>query len=512
MATFNSGNNIFKKKNVQTNVQAASPSSSTRNSTQSSNTAELNNNSSAFSYFDMQETTIKKGNTVEETLTNFSRALAERNEKQKANKKVHGMSDAEYAEYRQYMFDNYRITLEQGYNYGDFQNVAVAMGESCSNGVRFSAACKTAQSMDSPLDLIAVEKFKNATAEIFHGDTDPNWDRILAARNIYRKKYGIDIVECSDRQYSISLIDKNGYVIQDSDGHLAQFYTNDMLLPDGLAQQNEVQIAAALDAMGFDCWSVMDLSSEEYDMIKEMAELDNSQLGTSSRFKGDCEYKIREEVLGSYDKSTGRWTKAKIQDNNDWLHGEYIDKVTGKKTGAVKRYSQFRAERESGFYRGKTGYDGTSSGIEGVSGYISSSSYSSPNNSDAANQVIREMAQSNFNDLVDDLLWNNDSMTLEEAIKEANETLHTEDMNLEYTGDKHSEGTEDNQITTKSNKKAAKITNYKEAQYELNKYVELTMIKYSNLTLEEATKKGIKELEIEKYHLKYSGTKEKTLK
>ena len=327
-------------------------------------------------YFQTQSGTTAKGSTTSETVDNLNETLAQRNEEEKATSTIHGMSDAEYQEYQRLMYEQYGITLENGYNYGHFQNVAVAMGESCSQGTRYSAMCKAAQSYDTVLDLVLDAKLQQAIADIFQGDTDPNWDRLCSSGNAGRllKDYGIKIVKTGDRQYCFSLVDDNGNVIQDSEGHLAQVYKNDYLMPDGQCQQDEVHVSAALDAMGFDCWSVLDLSAEEYKMVKEMAQMDNSQLGTASRFKGSDELAIRNEVLGTYDKNTRTWSKAKKQDNSEWVNGTYVDKVSGETTGAKKRYSQFLKERDAGYYRGKSGYNGVPSGIEGVGGALRSGS------------------------------------------------------------------------------------------------------------------------------------------
>ncbi len=340
----------------QSNSNTGSVSNSSSSSSSSSSKPTGTKNGSVFaedngSYFHKKKTEAEKG-TTGQTIGSLNDILARRNEEEKSESVIHGMSDAEYEEYREYMLREYGIQLERGYNYGHFQNVAVAMGESCSQGTRYSAMCKAAQSYDTVLDLVLDAKLSAAIADIFNGDTDPNWERLCSSGNSGRllKEYGIKITKCADRQYCVSLVDENGNVIQDADGHLAQVYKNDYLLPDGQAQQNEVQLGAALDAMGFDCWSVLDLSAEEYEMVKELASMKNSELGTSSGINGGDELKIRGQVLGTYDKATRTWSKAKKQDNSAWVNGTYTDKVTGKQMSARKRYSEFLRDRNSGVY------------------------------------------------------------------------------------------------------------------------------------------------------------------
>ena len=368
-----SADELRKAANKQTNSTTTNNSNSTTNANNSNTTYNANNNTNAannqnqnnssvasiYKYFNKKNTTITKGATTAQDVSTFNKTLAERNAAELPESVIHGMSDAEYEEYQKYMYTEYGITLERGYNYGHFQNVAVAMGESCSQGTRYSAMCKTAQSYDSVLDLVLDAKLTAAIADIFHGDTDPNWESLASSGNAGRllRDYGIKVVKCADRQWSFSLVDENGNVIQDENGHLAQVYKNDYLMPDGQCQQNEVHVAEALDAMGFDCWSALDLSAEEYEMVKQMAMMKNSELGTASQFTGDNELAIRREVLGEYDQATRTWSKAKKQDNSAWVNGTYTDKVTGEQMSAKKRYSQFLRDRDGGKYRGLKGND-----------------------------------------------------------------------------------------------------------------------------------------------------------
>lgn len=375
-------------------------------------------------YFQTQTGSTAKGATTSDTVDNLNATLAQRNNEEAANggNEVHGMSDAEYAEFRRKMYEDYGIALEDGYNYGHFQNVAVAMGESCSQSTRYSAMCKAAQSYDTVLDLVLDAKLSAAIADIFKGDTDPNWESLCKSGNAGKllKEYGIQIVKTGDRQYCFSLVDENGNVIQDSEGHLAQVYKNDYLMPDGQCQQNEVNISAALDAMGFDCMSVLDLSKEEYQMVLEMAQMSNSELGTASQFKGSDEMSIRREVLGTYDNATKTWSKAKKQDNSSWVNGTYTDKVTGETTGAKKRYSQFLKEKNAGFYRGKHNYDGSVSGLTGNGGALGSFKSNGPNGS---------YGGSGFNGLVEKFLKL--GFSLEDALERAKAE---NGVQAEYTG------------------------------------------------------------------------------
>ncbi len=77
-------------------------------------------------YFDRQRGTTAKGATTSQTVDNLNDTLEQRNRTD--DTEIHGMSDQEYAEYRRIMYEEYGIALEDGYNYGHFQNVAVAMG------------------------------------------------------------------------------------------------------------------------------------------------------------------------------------------------------------------------------------------------------------------------------------------------------------------------------------------------------------------------------------------------
>ena len=160
--------------------------------------------------------------------------------------------------------------------------------------------------------------------------------------------------------------------------------------------------------MGFDCMSVLDLSKEEYEMVKQMAQMSNSELGTASAFKGSNERAIRNEVLGTYDHASKTWSKAKKQDNSAWVNGTYTDKVTGEQTGARKRYSQFLQEKMAGYYRGKHNYDGSASGITGIDELRFNFKSDGPRFGGG---------QSGFNSIVDKFLKL--GFTLEEALEKA---------------------------------------------------------------------------------------------
>ena len=526
---------LFNTQDTQSNTNTTNPINTESEKEDEKEKNEKKNKTSNFSYFSLQSQSIKKGSSLASTMEALNQALAERNEKEKATSIIHGMSDAEYQEYQKLMYEQYGIILENGYNYGHFQNVAVAMGESNSNSTRFNAACKAAQSYDSVLDLVLDAKLTAAIADIFKNDTDPNWGRLASSGMNGRliRDYGIKIVQCGDRQYCVSLVDKDGNVIQDSDGHLAQVYKSDMLMPDGQAQQNEVHVSAALDAMGYDCWSVLDLTPEEYQMVKEMAKLDNSQLGSSSHFRGDNELAIRNEVLGTYDQSTHTWTKAKKQDNSAWLAGTYVDMVTGETTGARKRYSQFLRERDAGYYRGKSGYNGVPSGLEGYGGEISMHFSGSGKYSGAASDMVGEVdnenaaiyynpdgslkskteimrnAQEALNSFVDNALFNDDSMTIDEATSNGNKRLKLEKLGLKYTGYKKDRIVQNSSKVNESSDKTVVYTNANDAQRALNEYVDKLMEKDSSLTAKEAADRANKKLNIEKFDLKYTGDKNK---
>ena len=111
----------------QTSSSSSSSSSTSRTYNSSNNVFSSANNGN---YFNSKITAARRGST-QDTITSINQILQERNEEEaKENGNiVHGMSDAEYEEYRQFMYKEYGIVVEQGYNYGNFQNVAVAMGE-----------------------------------------------------------------------------------------------------------------------------------------------------------------------------------------------------------------------------------------------------------------------------------------------------------------------------------------------------------------------------------------------
>lgn len=265
--------------------------SSTATSSKSRNTyasGRNNQGSSASSISIFGEDDNSTSRASEIRLYGRSRQIAELNNMaQSANvedtEEIHGLADDEYLEL-QAQLKEYGIQYED-LSHGNFSNVAQTMAKQIGKTWCYDTI---AASYDSVLDLVLDEKFNNAIRDMGISRDDWNWDSIIknyGAR--LEKEYGIVINKTSDRNYWVSLVDENGNVIQDERGHLAQIKKTDCMLPDGLAQDVEKFASAAIDAMGYDCVSILDFTPEEYALIKEMASLDikNSELGTASSIK-----------------------------------------------------------------------------------------------------------------------------------------------------------------------------------------------------------------------------------
>lgn len=303
----------------RTSNNGNSSSSRTSESTTSRNsyTTRTNNQgsrASSTSIFDDGNDTTSRAREIK--LYGRSRQIAELNSmaqgaNQEDTEEIHGLADDEYLDLQAKLKD-YGIEYEN-LSHGNFSNVAQSMAKQIGKTWCYDTI---AASYDSVLDLVLDEKFNNAIRDMGISRDDWNWDSIIknyGAR--LEKDYGIVINKTSDRNYWVSLVDENGNVIQDEQGHLAQIKKTDCMLPDGLAQDVEKFASAAIDAMGYDCVSILDFTPEEYALIKEMASLDikNSELGTASSIKdkyrgasGGGNYLSNYNIIS---KSTESWSK-----------------------------------------------------------------------------------------------------------------------------------------------------------------------------------------------------------
>ncbi len=140
-----------------------------------------------------------------------------------------------------------------------------------------------ANSYDSVLDTVLDVKLEELLGS---GSWNVDWFREGTSNSkiAQLKAAGIDvkILDGDSRVYTFSLIDAEGNVIQDENGKFAQVIKADLGIPDGFFQETERNMALILDAMGYNCLTALDFTEEEMSMIKELAQLDNSQLGESS--------------------------------------------------------------------------------------------------------------------------------------------------------------------------------------------------------------------------------------
>lgn len=320
----------------RTSNNGNSSSSRTSESTTSRNsyTTRTNNQgsrASSTSIFDDGNDTTSRAREIK--LYGRSRQIAELNSmaqgaNQEDTEEIHGLADDEYLDLQAKLKD-YGIEYEN-LSHGNFSNVAQSMAKQIGKTWCYDTI---AASYDSVLDLVLDEKFNNAIRDMGISRDDWNWDSIIknyGAR--LEKDYGIVINKTSDRNYWVSLVDENGNVIQDEQGHLAQIKKTDCMLPDGLAQDVEKFASAAIDAMGYDCVSILDFTPEEYALIKEMASLDikNSELGTASSIKdkyrgasGGGNYLSNYNIVS---KSTESWSK-----NRNAYFSNTGSSVAGKK-------------------------------------------------------------------------------------------------------------------------------------------------------------------------------------
>ena len=354
---------IFEKSKQNNKVsQGASSNSSASLPQNNSNLASIFANNSFQTITNQSYITSQVANSgnTSTNIRNLNSEIARRNQAEWDDnvgedgkyKGIHGMSEREYDEYQAWMYYAYGIEVEN-LSVGNFQSAAVSM----ERAIGKQWADEMAASYDTVLDLVLDEKLNQAMDEIFGEGTMPGWDSLYGARNTLFKEYGI-LIDCLDpnnthKTYSVSLVDENGNVIQDENGKLAQTIKNDLLMPDGLAQINEIFNSAVLDMMGYDCASILDLSPEEYQMIKEMASLSSSELGTSSGYKGSNGHALRNKVRDDLRAKNGVDSEGKIikTDATDWLNGTYVDKYNDETIGRKAYWRRFESNRDSGYFR-----------------------------------------------------------------------------------------------------------------------------------------------------------------
>ena len=259
------------KLKTTTDKNNTNPTATTAASSSGTKTSSLNTK-----YIKKFDSVFSSTGDAKKNITNLFSSVKERNAAD--TEKIHGMSEEEYDEYQAYARDTYGIQLEN-LSVGNFQSVAVSMERMIGKETTDAMAA----SYDSVLDLVLDQKLNNALEDIFGKDCKmPDWDSIMNCANRLKKEYGIVIEQNADRMFWVSLVDENGNVIKDENGNLAQVKKTDHMLPDGLAQKNEIFASGALDMMGYDCVSFLDLSAEEYDQVKAMAQMKNSDIGDSS--------------------------------------------------------------------------------------------------------------------------------------------------------------------------------------------------------------------------------------
>lgn len=143
------------------------------------------------------------------------------------------------------------------------------------NGETMSGVEAMAKSYDSVLDLYTQEQFKKVLEDYGYG-TFTNNCQFLKHTDEIREKYGIDIkmVETQrdgkrdvagvqNRTFEISLVDKDGNIIEDEDGNKSTILFGDWVIPDGCAQGAEFDFISVIDQAGFDCVSKADFIDNE---------------------------------------------------------------------------------------------------------------------------------------------------------------------------------------------------------------------------------------------------------
>ncbi len=208
--------------------------------------------------------------------------------------KIHALSESEYnsvknkASERGVAFDSIkdygcRIFCRIQQNAGN--RMVTVRNQQTGEDEQVDILTAMANSYDSVLDTVLDEKLERILGKQ-DGSWNVDWFRegTTNSKLAMLRKAGIDvqILDGDNRAYVFSLIDAEGNVIQDENGKFAQVIKADLGIPDGFFQRSERNMALILDAMGYNCLTALDFTKEEMAMIRELAELDNSQLGTSS--------------------------------------------------------------------------------------------------------------------------------------------------------------------------------------------------------------------------------------
>jgi hypothetical protein len=164
---------------------------------------------------------------------------------------------------------------------------------------------------------------------------DGSWkiEDLSSAKNQAKlKEAGIEFKVLDHRIYTFSLVDDDGNVIQDEEGNLAQVIMTDKVLPDGYMQGTDKNWNAVLDYVGYNCVSELDYTKEEWAQIQELANLDNSELGTSSGKKTTDVYKNAKVVVeghfGGKGSSAGEENTLTESTIEDFDFGEFGQEET----------------------------------------------------------------------------------------------------------------------------------------------------------------------------------------
>ncbi len=199
----------------------------------------------------------------------------------------------------------YGVDIEGPGKHGDFKNVLSNVNAGLNSGCMISVTNAKgeeeqvelnqaiADSYDSVLDMVLKQKLEKVLGTGSWKIENLKTPQVQAKL----KKAGIEFKVLDHRIYTFSLIDDEGNVIQDENGKLGQIIMTDKVLPDGYMQGVDKNWNAILDAVGYNCVSELDFTAEEWNQIKQLAELDNSQLGSSSGKKTTDIYKNAKVVV-----------------------------------------------------------------------------------------------------------------------------------------------------------------------------------------------------------------------
>ena len=218
-------------------------------------------------------------------------------------------------------------------------------------GETMSGVEAMADSYDSVLDLYTQAQFEKVLEEYGWG-TFGDGCQFMKPENLadIRKKYGIDIkmVETKnadgsravagiqDRTFEISLIDKDGNIIEDAEGKKSTILFGDWVIPDGCAQGAEFDFISVIDQAGYDCISKADF-------------IDNPAFASNPEFQTDGQYdpgKAYAYVLGQIEGELG---KNENGTGSDILHsGDENYKTYKGYTGCT--FTWWSAGGDGGYY------------------------------------------------------------------------------------------------------------------------------------------------------------------